>query len=60
MNVRPGDRIRILAVGLEETRIRPGQEWVVEFVDADGRHVWPAGTTAALCWDLGDRWEKAA
>ncbi len=54
MTLRHGDRIRITAT--DDVRFRLDVPYTVDHTDEWG-HVWLKGLDAALCRDLGDRWE---
>lgn len=53
-----GRRVRLLHCSDEWTRLTPGIEGTVSFVDDAGTlHVqWDDGSTLGLCADAGDRW----
>jgi hypothetical protein len=56
-----GDRIRLLSTTDEYTRLRPGDEGEVTFVDSLGTvHVrWDNGSTLGLVREAGDAWAPA-
>ncbi len=58
MTVRVGDRVPLISMVDEWTRLGPGTEGTVRFVDALGTiHVdWDSGSHLGLVAEAGDEW----
>jgi hypothetical protein len=60
MDFRPGDRVRLVQMNDEHTRLQPGDEGTVQFQQDTMIHVhWDSGSTLTVLLDAGDMVELA-